>query len=428
MTDYALWKVILNGDSPPTTRSIDGVDKTYPPTTVEEKLAKKNELKVRGTLLMALPNEHQLNFNSYKSSKPLMEAINKRFGDNKDLKQIDPGDLEVIDLKWQMAMLTMRARRFLQKTGMNLGVKGTDTRECYNCHRRGHLTRECKASKHQENRNRETTTRTMPVHETTSNALVSQCDALGYDWSDHAKDSPTNSALMAYTSSSSSSQHLCFAKVEFVKSAEHVKSPRKSVMQEENHRQAKYPRKNSQSPRGVIDSGCSRHMTRNMSYLYEYEKINGGYVAFGGDPKGDGCEECLSVWHNRRGAMDVKSAFLYGIVDEEVYVMQPPGFQDIEFPGRVYKVEKAMYELHQAPRACDYGGATQDKKSTTRGCQFLGRRLISWQCKKETIMATSITEAKYVAAASSCGKVLWIQNQMLNYRAVPVLSCEYWHA
>nr|GEX48107.1 putative ribonuclease H-like domain-containing protein [Tanacetum cinerariifolium] len=49
--------------------------------------------------------------------------------------------------------------------------------------------------------------------------------------------------------------------------------------------------------------------------------------------------------------MDVKSAFLYGTIDEEVYVMQPPGSQDPEFPHRVYKVEKAMYRLHQAPRA-----------------------------------------------------------------------------
>nr|GEY19832.1 putative ribonuclease H-like domain-containing protein [Tanacetum cinerariifolium] len=49
--------------------------------------------------------------------------------------------------------------------------------------------------------------------------------------------------------------------------------------------------------------------------------------------------------------MDVKSAFLYGTIDEEVYVMQPLGFQDLEFPDRVYKVEKTMYGLHQAPRA-----------------------------------------------------------------------------
>nr|GEU30080.1 retrotransposon protein, putative, Ty3-gypsy subclass [Tanacetum cinerariifolium] len=109
--------------------------------------------------------------------------------------------------------------------------------------------------------------------------------------------------------------------------------------------------------------------------------------------------------------MDVKSAFFYGTIDEEVYVMQPPRFQDPEFPARVYKVEKAMYRLHQAPRAC----ASQDRKSTTGGCQFLGRRLVSWQYKKQTIVATSTTKAEYVAYASGCGQVLWIQNQLLDY-------------
>ncbi|GJY26766.1 putative ribonuclease H-like domain-containing protein, partial [Tanacetum coccineum] len=63
----------------------------------------------------------------------------------------------------------------------------------------------------------------------------------------------------------------------------------------------------------------------------------------------------------------------------------------------------------------DYAGANLDRKSTTGGCQFLGRRLISWQCKKQTIVATSTTEAEYVAAASCCGQVLWIQNQMDAY-------------
>nr|GEY78195.1 putative ribonuclease H-like domain-containing protein [Tanacetum cinerariifolium] len=80
--------------------------------------------------------------------------------------------------------------------------------------------------------------------------------------------------------------------------------------------------------------------------------------------------------------MEVKSAFLYGTIDEEVYVMQPPGFHDPVYPAKVYKVEKAMYGLHQAPRA--------------------------WY-------ATSTTEAEYVAAVSCCGQVLWIQNQLLDY-------------
>nr|GEW62341.1 hypothetical protein [Tanacetum cinerariifolium] len=63
----------------------------------------------------------------------------------------------------------------------------------------------------------------------------------------------------------------------------------------------------------------------------------------------------------------------------------------------------------------NYARANLDRKSTTGGCQFLGRRLILWQCKKQTIVATSTTEAEYVAVASFCVQVLWIQNQMLDY-------------
>ncbi|GJS48440.1 putative ribonuclease H-like domain-containing protein [Tanacetum coccineum] len=63
----------------------------------------------------------------------------------------------------------------------------------------------------------------------------------------------------------------------------------------------------------------------------------------------------------------------------------------------------------------DYGGSNLDRKSTTGGCQFLGQRLISWQCKKQTIVATSTTEAEYVAAANCRGQVLWVQNQLLDY-------------
>ncbi|GKA81949.1 putative ribonuclease H-like domain-containing protein [Tanacetum coccineum] len=286
--------------------------------------------------------------------------------------------------------------------------------------------------------------------------------------------------------------------------------------------------------------------------------------------------------------MDVKSVFLYGKIEEEVYVYQPPGFEDTYFPDRVYKVEKELYRLHQAPRAwsdisfvqvyemisflaiqkslsnefgkmlikkfqmssmgeltfflglqvkqkedgifisqdkyvtkilqkfgfsnvktastpmetqkallkdadgkdvnehlyrsmigslmyltssrpdimfavcacarfqvnpksshlhavkrifrylkgqpklglwypkdspfdlvaytdSDYAGASLDRKSTTGGCQFLGCRLISWQCKKQTVVANSTTKAEYIAASNCCGQVLWIQNQLLDY-------------
>ncbi|GJZ76533.1 putative ribonuclease H-like domain-containing protein [Tanacetum coccineum] len=62
----------------------------------------------------------------------------------------------------------------------------------------------------------------------------------------------------------------------------------------------------------------------------------------------------------------------------------------------------------------DYGGASLDRKSTTGGCQFLGRRLISWQCKKQTIMANSTTEAEYVVAANYCGQKLCTAGTKVN--------------
>ncbi|GJY08744.1 ribonuclease H-like domain-containing protein, partial [Tanacetum coccineum] len=100
----------------------------------------------------------------------------------------------------------------IKKTGKNLGVNETDTIgfdktkvECYNCHRRGHFAREYRAPKNQDSINREPTKRTMPFEETTSKALVSQCDGLGYDWSNQSEVGLTNFALMAYTSLGSSS-------------------------------------------------------------------------------------------------------------------------------------------------------------------------------------------------------------------------------
>ncbi|KAJ9538953.1 LOW QUALITY PROTEIN: hypothetical protein OSB04_031686 [Centaurea solstitialis] len=63
----------------------------------------------------------------------------------------------------------------------------------------------------------------------------------------------------------------------------------------------------------------------------------------------------------------------------------------------------------------DYGGANLDRKSTSGGCQFFGGRLVSWQCKKQTTISQSTTEAEYIAASQCCSQVLWIQNQMQDY-------------
>ncbi|GJZ36588.1 putative ribonuclease H-like domain-containing protein [Tanacetum coccineum] len=80
----------------------------------------------------------------------------------------------------------------------------------------------------------------------------------------------------------------------------------------------------------------------------------------------------------------------------------------------LWYLRDSPFEL-EAYSDSDYRGASLDRKSTTSRCQFLGRRLISWQCKKQTIMANSTIEAEYVAAANCCGQVLWIQNQMMDY-------------
>ncbi|GKC85263.1 ribonuclease H-like domain-containing protein [Tanacetum coccineum] len=113
--------------------------------------------------------------------------------DNEDLEQIDTDDLEEMDLKWQVAMLTMRV-------------------ECYNCHRRGHFAREYKAPRNWGNRNGDTPRRIVPV-ETPANALVVQDGIGGYDWSFQAEEGPIDFALMAHlslgssSSSSSDSEH-----------------------------------------------------------------------------------------------------------------------------------------------------------------------------------------------------------------------------
>ncbi|GJW88981.1 ribonuclease H-like domain-containing protein [Tanacetum coccineum] len=117
-----------------------------------------------------------------------------------------------MDLRWSITMLTMRARRFLKNTGRKLDMANKERIrfdkskvECFNCHKRGHFARKCRAPRNQDSRNKEPTRRTVPVEKTTSNALVSLCDGFGYDWSDQTEECLTNFAHMAYSSTSSTS-------------------------------------------------------------------------------------------------------------------------------------------------------------------------------------------------------------------------------
>ncbi|GJW15504.1 ribonuclease H-like domain-containing protein [Tanacetum coccineum] len=117
-----------------------------------------------------------------------------------------------MDLRWQMAMLTMTVRRLLKNTERKLTVTGNETIgfdkskvECYNCHMRGHFARECRALRNQDNKNKEISRRSVPVETSTSTALVSYDGLGGYDMSDQAHEGP-NYALMAFSSSSPDSE------------------------------------------------------------------------------------------------------------------------------------------------------------------------------------------------------------------------------
>ncbi|GJX97266.1 putative ribonuclease H-like domain-containing protein [Tanacetum coccineum] len=230
-----------------------------------------------------------------------------------------------------MAMLTIKARRFLKNTGRKLTINGNETNgfdkskvECYNCYKRGHFAREYRAPINQDNKNKESSRRSMPVETYTSTALVS-CDGLGgYDEIDQAEEGP-NYALMDFSSSSSDSEG------------------------------------NSQidlQDQGVIDSGCSRHMTGNMFYLTNYEEIDGGYVAFGGNPKGGKIIGKLS--------RDKKNSVLFN--DTECIVLSP-NFKLIDESQVLLRVPRKnnMYSVdlkNMVPKGgltCLFAKATSDE-------------------------------------------------------------------
>ncbi|GJW09406.1 ribonuclease H-like domain-containing protein [Tanacetum coccineum] len=262
--------LIVNGDSPPLKRIIDGVEQTYPPTTAKEMLARKNELKEREGLNQIYDRLHKLisqleihketisqenlNLKLLRSLPSEWKTHTLIWRNKPNLETLSMNDLynnlKIYEVEFIRLSSTSQNTQNVAFVSSNItgstnkadktahavsaanskdntstlpnvdslsdvviysffpSVNGTDTIdfdktkvECYNCHRRGHFARECMAPKNQDRRNREPTRRTVPVEETTSNALVSQCDGFGYDWSDQAKQGPINFALMAYTSS-----------------------------------------------------------------------------------------------------------------------------------------------------------------------------------------------------------------------------------
>ncbi|GJZ88620.1 hypothetical protein Tco_0660402 [Tanacetum coccineum] len=110
-TDYPIWEVIQNGNGPVSiTTDTQGQIKVLPPRTAEEILARERERKARTTLLMALPEDHLAKFHKMTDAKEICPQF-----DHEDLEQLDEFDLEEMDLKWQVAMILMRIKKFYKK-------------------------------------------------------------------------------------------------------------------------------------------------------------------------------------------------------------------------------------------------------------------------------------------------------------------------
>nr|GEU87356.1 ribonuclease H-like domain-containing protein [Tanacetum cinerariifolium] len=248
-TDYALWKLILNGNGQvQMIKDKAGNEVEVPHVTAQQVLARTRERKAKITLLMAIPDEHLARFHGIKDAKTLWAPIKTRFGestsntnelnaaysfstatihssqaqgsssyvdelkfsffanqssspqlDNKDLEQIDQDDLKEIDFKWQVAMLSMRVKRFYKKLGesWSLMKKYQDCRTARNPRNRGRDARNA-GYRGRVNGKR-------PAREEDEKALVVHAGLGTYDWSYQLEEEETDFALMAFTSNPSSS-------------------------------------------------------------------------------------------------------------------------------------------------------------------------------------------------------------------------------
>nr|GEY36118.1 ribonuclease H-like domain-containing protein [Tanacetum cinerariifolium] len=233
MVDYSLWEVIENGNSPPITKVVKGVETTIAPATTKEKAQRRLELKARSTLLMGIPNEHRLKFNSIKDAKSLfLEVLDQTFDriqklisqleiHGKSILQEDVNQkfLRSLSLEWNTHIIVWWNKPEIDTLSLddlynNLKIykpegdyANNKSKEILKEHwKEVFYEWECKSLRSQDTKHKENTRRTMPV-ETPASATLVSCDGLGgYDWSDQAEEGPTNFALMAYSSTSSNSE------------------------------------------------------------------------------------------------------------------------------------------------------------------------------------------------------------------------------
>nr|GEZ11854.1 hypothetical protein [Tanacetum cinerariifolium] len=385
----------------------------------------------------------------------------------KDLEQIYPEDLREMDLRWKMAMLIMRARRFLKKIGRKLTINGNDTIgfdksnvECYNYHKREHFDKEYKAPRSKDTKHNESTRRTVHVETLASTALVS-CDGLGgYDWSDQAEEGP-NYALMAYTFTSSDSKIVDNCKKRYGYKSDNAVPPpyignfmppkpylsyigldefvvKPVVENKSSEKETKAVRKNPDAliieewvsddevntvrsktvntarpkevvnvvqgnlvnvvkasacwvwkqktkvidhvpnttgnpqvdlqDKGVIDSGCSRYMIENMSYLTDYEEINEGYVAFGDNLKGGKITGKCTI----RTVKPLKYSIVEkGIVEENLHIRFSKNTPNVvgSGPDWLYDIDALTRIMNYEPIVSDSGKKVDKDPSKRSDCK-----------------------------------------------------------
>nr|GEW91861.1 putative ribonuclease H-like domain-containing protein [Tanacetum cinerariifolium] len=470
MTDYSLWEVILNGDSSVPTRIIEGVAQLVAPTTVEQKLARKNELKARGTLLMALPDKHQLKFNTHKDAKTLMEAIEKHFGGNTETKKLEIHRVSLsqddVNLKllrslpseWKTHTLIWRNTTDLEdkslddlfnclkiyeskvKHSSSLGTKSpnlafvlstlvdstndsvsaavnvsavgtsclhqlyqigaqtrkqgdkTENKDKGNSHVvtiTGFRDLNAEFKEYNNNSSNGVNAASSSVSTTgqnfidstndfsaagPSNAAMPILEDLSHDVDDVGAEADVNNleSIISVSSIPITRIHKDYPTSQIIgdlSSTTQTRSMARAVRDQCGISQmfnedfhtfglpygkrtigTKWVYRNKKDERGIVIKNKARLVAQGHTQEegIDYKEVFAPVAMIK-------AIRLFLAYDSFMGflvyQMDVKSAFLYGTIEEEVYVYQPPGFEDPKNPDKVYKVVKALYGLHQAPRA-----------------------------------------------------------------------------
>nr|GEZ83722.1 ribonuclease H-like domain-containing protein [Tanacetum cinerariifolium] len=294
-------------------------------------------------------------------------------------------NLKEMNLRWNIAMLTMRARRFLNNTGRKLDMANKERImfdkskvECFNCHKRGHFARECRAPKNQDNGNiepiRKIVPETNPILQIMKKFIE---DLLPLEVILKERKLPGKPIVAGNQSNGSAGK----ARVETIHDKDYILLPLWTQdppfsSSSKDSPGAGYKPLGEEEKKDTEDLGNkdSEVLTANAAGI-EDNVVDENIVY--GSPQirimSKNLEELgLVSTANQRVArieairlflayalfkdfvvyqMDVKSAFLYGKIEEEVYVCKPPRFEDPDFLKKFYEVKKALYGLHQAPRA-----------------------------------------------------------------------------